>query len=73
MKEGYYKSHWQRMKKFANQVKVTQHQHGTQKGFSRLYFLETDGFLHKEPFNLKYIAFTYNGVMKGHKKRLKFP
>ena len=35
--------------------KVTQHQHGTQKGFSRLYFLETDGFLHKEPSNLKYI------------------
>ena len=52
------------MKKFANQVKVTQHQHGTHKGFSRLYFLEADGFLHKEPSNLKYIAFTYNGVMK---------
>ena len=52
------------MKKFANQVKVTQHQHGTQKGFKRLYFFETDGFLHKESFNLKYIAFTYNGVMK---------
>ena len=46
------------MKKFANQVKVTQHQHGTHKGFSRLYFLEADGFLHKEPSNLKYIAFT---------------
>ena len=43
------------MKKFANQVKVTQHQHGTQKGFKRLYFFETDGFLHKEPSNLKYI------------------
>ena len=50
------------MKKFANQVKVTQHQHGTQKGFS-IFFFETVGFLHKEPFHLKYIAFTHNGVM----------